>query len=202
MISEILSAYADAQRAPDERRASTVGASDIGQCARKTFYVKHSCERDPEYVDGWGATLRGSDIEQAFWLPALRARFGDRLKFAGDDQRTLVLGIAAATPDGLLVDLPRDALAELGVPDLGETGELVVEGKTLDPRARLDGPRPEHAYQAQVQLGLLRELTGHRPQFALLSYVERLILGRRHRIRRRVRSGRLRQPPRRAPPRC
>jgi hypothetical protein len=173
MIFETLSAYADTRRAPNERRASTVGASEIGQCARKTFYLKRGdTERDPGHTDGWGATLRGSVIEREFWLPALRARFGDKLKFAGEQQKTFALGFLSATPDGLLIGLPRDTVAELGVPDLGETGALVVEGKTLDPRARLDGPRPEHVYQAQVQLGLLRELTEHRPQFALISYVD------------------------------
>ena len=66
-ISEALAVYANALRAQDERRASTVGASEIGQCARKTFYLKRGdAERDPEYFDSWGAALRGSVIERAF----------------------------------------------------------------------------------------------------------------------------------------
>lgn len=169
LISDALSSYASALCTPNERRA-TVGASEIGACARKVFYAKHGGERDPEHVDGWGATLRGSTFETHVWVPALRARFGDRLLYAGERQQTLVLGSLSATPDGLLIGLPRDALAAYGIPDLGENGELVIEGKTLDPRVQLDGPRHEHVFQAQTQLGLLRELTDHRPQFALISY--------------------------------
>jgi hypothetical protein len=172
LISDALVTYANNLRTRGERQ-TTIGASEIGACVRKTFYAKHgNIEHNPEHVDGWGATLRGNVIEKEFWLPALRARFGDRLKFAGEQQQTFALEFLSATPDGLLVGLPRNALTEFGIPDLGEAGELVVEGKTLDPRARLDGPRPEHIYQAQVQLGLLRELTGHRPHFALISYID------------------------------
>ena len=48
----------------------------------------------------------------------------------------------------------------------------MVECKTADPRTRLEQAKPEHVYQAQVQLGLLRELTPHRPNFALISYTD------------------------------
>ena len=47
MISEILAAYANNIRAPNKHRATTLGASDIGQCARKVFYLKRGSERDP-----------------------------------------------------------------------------------------------------------------------------------------------------------
>src|SRR5262245_20883240 len=76
-----LTDYARGLRAPAVGRAFTLGASDIGQCARKAFFVKHNGERDPGYVDTWGAALRGQIIEQAFWVPALRAHFGANLKF-------------------------------------------------------------------------------------------------------------------------
>jgi hypothetical protein len=171
MISEALAAYANALRAPDERRASTVGASEIGQCARKTFYLKHSGERDPEYVDGWGAALRGSVMEQAFWLPALRTRFGDRLKFAGDEQRQLKSGFISATPDALLVDAPADILTSLGVPDIG-ADYVLLECKSIDPRVKLDAPKPEHHYQAIVQLGVVRETTEFQPRYAIISYID------------------------------
>ena len=87
MISEVLTAHATRPRASNARRASTLGASDIGQCARKVFYAKRGGERDPGYADRWGATLRGNVLERRFWLPALRARFGAQLKFAGSKQR-------------------------------------------------------------------------------------------------------------------
>ena len=44
-------------------------------------------------------------------MPALRARYGDKLLYAGDKQQTFVSGFLSATPDGLLIDQSRDALA-------------------------------------------------------------------------------------------
>ena len=154
-----------------EHRAATVGASEIGRCARKTFYAQaRQAERGPEHFDGWGAALRGTVIEQAFWLPALRARFGDRLKFAGDEQRQFKIGFISATPDALLVDAPADILASLGVPDIGSDC-LLLECKCLDPRVQLDAPKPEHTYQAVVQLGVMRETTEFKPRYAVITYI-------------------------------
>jgi hypothetical protein len=171
MISEALAVYANALRIPDKRRASTVGASDIGQCARKTFYLKRGdAERDPEYFDGWGAALRGSVIERAFWLPALRARFGNKLKFAGDEQQRFKSEFLSATPDALLTGVPSDILASLGEPDIGADC-LLLECKSIDPRVKLNAPKPEHYYQAIVQLGVVRETTQFQPRFAVISYI-------------------------------
>jgi hypothetical protein len=178
MIREALAAYAATNARAFEDRAQTIGASDIGQCARKVFWTKmegdpeYGAGRDPEYADGWGARVRGTVFENHFWVPAMRARFGERLLFAGEQQETFALGFLSGTPDGLLVALESDALAGLGVADIGGDSSLVIEGKTIDPRARLDGPRLEHTYQAQVQLGLLHALTRHRPEYALLSYAD------------------------------
>jgi hypothetical protein len=171
MISEILAAYASNLRAPDTHRASTLGASDIGQCARKTFYLKRNGERDPGHTDGWGAALRGSVLERAFWLPALHDRFGDRLRFAGDEQRQFKSGFISATPDALLTGVPVDILASLGVPDIGSDC-ILLECKSIDPRVKLDAPKPEHRYQAIVQLGVVGETTEFQPRFALVSYVD------------------------------
>ena len=62
-------------------------------------------------VDVWGATLRGRLFEDHFWVPALRACYGAKLLFAGDQQQTFVSGFLSATPDGLLIDQPCNALA-------------------------------------------------------------------------------------------
>lgn len=178
MIREALDAYARASARVFKDRHLTVGASEIGQCARRVYWTKmegdpvYGVARDPAYVDGWGAARRGATFEDYFWVPAMRRAFGDKLLYAGDRQQTLASDFLSATPDGLLIGLPRDALAALGVPDIGAGGELVVECKTADPRTRLEQAKPEHVYQAQVQLGLLRELTPHRPNFALIGYVD------------------------------
>jgi hypothetical protein len=176
MIAEALAAHAKATARVFDGRENTVGASEVGQCARKVYFSKNSGDHvygaaaDEDYADTWGAALRGRVFEVHFWVPALRARYGDRLLYAGDDQRTLVAGFLSATPDGLLIDQPPDALAALGIEDIGGDGSVVVECKTIDPRSKLDEPKPEHVYQAVVQVGLLRELAPHQPEVALISY--------------------------------
>jgi hypothetical protein len=176
VIAEALAQFAKATARVFEGRENTVGASEVGQCARKIFFVKNSSDQaygvasDEDYADAWGAALRGRLFEDHFWIPALRARHGDRLLYAGDDQRTLVSGFLSATPDGLLIDQPPNALAALAIEDIGGDSSIVVECKTIDPRARLDGPKSDHAFQAIVQIGLIRELTSHRPEVAVISY--------------------------------
>jgi hypothetical protein len=166
-LTEVLNEYAETIRSRFHDRENTVGASEIGQCARKIFFAKHAGTT----TNNGGAALRGQLFEQHYWTPALRARFGEKLLFAGDDQRTLTAGPLSATPDGLLVGQAPDALAALGVPDIGGDGSIVVEGKSIDPPSKLDEPKPEHSFQVIVQLGLIRELTEWQPEWGTLSYV-------------------------------
>ena len=57
MIAEALAAYADATLRVFEGREHTIGASEIGQCARKLFWTKNQGDpvrgapRNPDYVD-------------------------------------------------------------------------------------------------------------------------------------------------------
>jgi hypothetical protein len=110
MIAEALAAHAKATVRVFDGRENTVGASEVGQCARKVYFAKNSGDQvygaapDEDYADARGAALRGQLFEDHFWVPALRARYGDRLLHAGDDQRTLVAGFLSATPDGVLID--------------------------------------------------------------------------------------------------
>src|SRR5262249_40915776 len=171
MISDVLTAYAQSLHSDAQSRTFTVGASDIGQCSRKIFFVKHNGERNPGYVDTWGATLRGSIMEQAFWVPALLVRFGANLKFVGDHQRQFKRGFISATPDALLINAPRDILLSLGVADIGSDC-LLLECKSVDPRVKLDAPKSEHRYQAIVQIGVVRDTTEYRPNFVLLTYID------------------------------
>ncbi|HEX2554220.1 MAG TPA: hypothetical protein VHL98_10990 [Microvirga sp.] len=178
MIRDALNTYALASaREWETDRSQTIGASEIGQCARKTFFAKNEGDhvygraRDGDFSDRWGARVRGSVYENHWWEPALRREFGDRLLFAGADQRTFVDGFLSATPDGLIVGLERDVLRHTGVEDI-LSDCLLVECKTADPRTRLDEAKPEHVYQVQVQMGLVRARTSHRPSYALLSYTD------------------------------
>ena len=175
MIKEALDAHAKATARQFEDRANTVGASEIGQCARKTYFWKNEgdvligADRDADHAETWGAARRGQLFEDHFWVPALRRRFTDKLLYAGADQRTLVSGPLSATPDALLIEQPRDLLAYLGVTDIGGDS-VVLECKTIDPRAQLEEAKPEHNYQVIVQMGLFHELTPHRPKWAVISY--------------------------------
>lgn len=178
MIAAALNAYAASQQKVFQQdRAQTVGASEVGCCARMVYFTKNEGDtlygspRDEGAVDRWGATMRGTGIEDTLWEPALRAAYGDRLIFAGKDQRTLVSGFLSATPDGLLDCVPIDALAHLGVPNI-ESDCLAAECKSADPRTKLDEPKPENVFQVHVQLGLIRELTPYQPTYGLLSYID------------------------------
>src|SRR5262245_2188384 len=127
-------------------------------------------QRNPNYVEGWGNPTRGSIFEKYYWEPALRAAYGNRLRFAGKAQKTFIQGFLSATPDGLITGLADDVLAPLGVASIDGDGSLVVECKSVHPNTRLAEPRPAHAYQVQVGMGMVRELTAHRPEYALVTY--------------------------------
>lgn len=163
------------QRVFPKSRHRTVGASEIGQCERKIAYLKKS--HDPRYVveedqtpESFGARSRGTTFEESYWYPAMKAHYGKDLLYAGPHQKTLTVGYLSGTPDALLIHQPKNALADLMVPDIGPSGEVVIDCKTVDPRINLSEPKPEHVFQVQVQLGLFHELTKHRPEYGVLAY--------------------------------
>lgn len=172
IIRSALDAFANSASSKFGDRSNTVGASDVGQCARKTYWLKnegdpqHGAPRDPDYVDSWGAKMRGTVFEDQFWEPALRAKFGDRLLFAGKEQKTFVSGFLSATPDGLLTGLAPDEVAP------GSGPEVMVECKTADPRTNLTEAKAENVYQTHIQMGLVRELTPYKPTHSILSYTD------------------------------
>lgn len=150
-------------------RTKTVGASEIGQCIRRIAFAKQQTPTDQ--VENYGALIRGDVIENQFWYPALRAEYGDDLLYAGPDQQTFVSDTLSATPDGLLINQPRDLLKEFGIPDMG-SNELVVECKSIDPRVDLKKEKMTHRAQTIVQMGLIREHTPYKPNYALITYVD------------------------------
>lgn len=172
LISKALDTYARSSGRVFADRSSTVGASEVGQCARKVYWLKneddpqHAAPRDADYIDGWGARARGSVYENHFWEPALRQQFGERLLFAGAEQQTFSSGFLSATPDGLLTGLEPDAIAP------GSGPEVMCECKTADPRTNLSEAKAENVYQTHVQMGLIRECTQYRPTHSILSYTD------------------------------
>jgi hypothetical protein len=177
MLKQIIDSYANTlNKQFHHDRTKTVGASEIGQCARKTYWVKHEgtykgAKRDIDWFDRYGARVRGTVIEEAFWQPALRAKFGDKLLVSGKEQKTLQSGYLSATPDALIVNLPSDCLKDLGVADIGSDC-LMAECKSIDPRTNLVEAKTENLFQCEAQLGLVRELTPYKPNYDLLTYVD------------------------------
>lgn len=153
-------------------RNASVGASEAFGCLRKAHFKKFQYEPDDGYTADWGAAKRGDIIENHFAVPAIQAILpeGATFLYAGDDQETFRVGRLSATPDGLVIGVARDALAELGVDDI-EVGEFLTEFKSFDPRANPTEPKPIHAGQVQVQFGLVHALTDYRPEYAIIIYM-------------------------------
>jgi hypothetical protein len=159
-------------------REWTVGASEVFDCERKVWFAKkgfgagYSKDEDG---DNWGAATRGNIMETHYIVPAILNHLPDgaKLLFAGEEQASLKLGPNSATPDGLITGLKRDALKDYGVPDLGSDDAcVVIEFKTIDPRVSLRDAREKNIGQAQVQMGMFRELTEYKPDYAIVLYVD------------------------------
>lgn len=187
------SAYvASNQKVWEHDRSQTVGASEVFGCHRHNFFKKRAPELAgvPEEVDPeWGHTERGNLIENEFVVPCLRAMFGeDNCFLMGEDQKTIVDGRLSATPDGVVVNLAQDALANYGVEDIGEIGMIATEVKSFggehaapkklkvhdndDPsivHIRYE-PKPRHKGQNIVQMGLLRRKTNYQPDYGAVLY--------------------------------
>lgn len=175
MIRELLQAYGTtSRRVFDYDRRSWVGSSEVGKCLRQVAFSKiEEYEPDPEFVEGWGYQIRGNWIED-FAVQAIRAVLpeGAELKYAGDEQETLVDEWLSATTDGVFVGLGSDCLAGLGVPDTGPGG-IVWDCKSLDPRYTGQLPKPEHTAQVQAAMGIIRKsYYPECPSYAVLSYID------------------------------
>lgn len=173
------------QKTWKQDRRLTVGASECFGCIRKTWFTKRGDEfgvqPDPSYEESWGAMERGNIIENHYVVPALEEglkRRGLKLIMAGDGQDTILDGIHSATLDGLIITedgsfLPTDFLDYYGIgPDLFiDQDSVVVEMKSFDPRLTLQHEKAVHRGQTQMQMGLIRDQTEYKPNFAVLVYV-------------------------------
>jgi hypothetical protein len=161
-VRNIIHRYAaSVKKTWEHDRSKTVGASEIGQCARKTWFSKQSSPQDKEFTDGWGARFRGDIIEDALWVPAMRTMEGVdgwTLLFAGLEQRTFSSGYLSATTDGLLYNF-------------NTLESINLDCKSIDPRVDISREKTEHHFQVQAQMGLIRDCTSHRPDISILSYI-------------------------------
>ena len=140
-------------------RSASIGASEIGQCARRVWYLKNDTPQDEGYVDAWGPKVRGNIYEDVLFSPAMaQLTNGATAHWYGAFQRTFASGFLSATPDCLITT------------DDGEC--FLIECKSIDPRVDLRKEKDEHAYQVQIQMGLVREFTNHAPDHAILAYLD------------------------------
>lgn len=160
-------------------RSKTVGASEAFGCLRKAWFSKHGATPDSDYKESWGALQRGDLIEQHFAEPAVKwflenYFYDTRLIWGGADQQTLKAPDAplTATPDGLVIDCDDDALEIYGIPSLGGTGCFNFEIKSIDPRVNLKEEKSIHRGQTIVQMGITREITEYRPNYAVIVYID------------------------------
>lgn len=112
----------------DWDRGDTVGASEIGQCARRVSYLKQEITPDEGYEDSWGMKERGHWVE-AWVVSRLRAN-GAPVVEAGEHQVTRSDGFFSATPDGRVDNVSFDV-------------------KSYDPR-KSKFPEPAHVLQARI----------------------------------------------------
>lgn len=171
-FSQLFQAFSDSnEKEWKYDRNASLGASEAFGCLRKAFFKKFGYEPDDDHEADWGAAKRGDIIENYFAVPAVNAILPKKaeLLFAGEEQETLRKGRLSATPDGLAINLDKDALAELGIDDI-ESDCVVVEFKSFDPRSTIKEAKEIHVGQTQVQMGLLHALTDYRPEYAVIIY--------------------------------
>jgi CRISPR/Cas system-associated exonuclease Cas4 (RecB family) len=182
----------DTQKAWGHDRKKTLGGSEAFGCLRKAWYKRNGTPYDAEYDESWGALRRGDIIENHLVVPAMEwaaDHYGFELMMAGATQITLfdkttmvdVLdedgevigeepGGLSVTPDGLIRGVGRNALAKYGVPDLG-TDCFMLEVKSIDPRVDLSEEKAIHHGQVQIQMGLMRDNTAFKPNYAVILYI-------------------------------
>lgn len=164
-------------------RSTTVGASEAFNCMRQLFCEKRGKEfdivPDEDYNERWGATERGNLIENYFVVPAMKYLPPPlSAEFVGDEQFTHALKRNSATPDGLIVNVPTDKEIVISygqdefVIDRVPTGCLGLEIKSIDPRAHLDEERTKHAFQSNIGMGIIREVTQWKPEYWIILYVD------------------------------
>lgn len=164
-------------------RKKSVGASEAFGCLRKAHFKKFDFPQDPDYEQKWGALRRGDVMENHFVEPAMKWLLENMtedgvLLYSGSEQKTFISDRLSATPDGLAIYMDDDALALYGVPSLGEDGNgdpcecFVFEIKSIDPRVNLREEKAIHRGQTIIQMGLIREQTTWRPNFAMICYVD------------------------------
>lgn len=162
----------------DADRSKRIGASEIGQCARKVAYGKFGIVQDDGQLPTSGFAVRGDVMEDNWTAPLFREwakAHGGELLYSGQSNQISLVGKKvplSATPDGLAIRVARDILKDWGVKDIGKSKSLAVEMKSIDPRVPDQKlPKSPHIPQTITQMGMIRQGTEHRPEWGVVAYV-------------------------------
>jgi CRISPR/Cas system-associated exonuclease Cas4 (RecB family) len=166
------------QREWEHDRSKSVGASEVFGCIRQSYYKKREPDRAEEIENPldseWGHMERGNLIENFYAVPNLRRIFDPKNCFyMGEEQRTLIVGNLSATPDGIVVDQPPDALAGLpgGVPVM-DGDQIAIEVKTFNPQYMdIQQAKARHIGQNIVQMGAFADTTNYAPKHGVVLYI-------------------------------
>jgi hypothetical protein len=155
-----------------EGREKSLGASNIGHCARKTVHEKIGTPPSVAMTVN-GFAFRGETYEEKYLVPMVTEwadKHHAKLILAGKDQIQLKHDCLTATPDGLVVRAPYNMLEPYGVVSI-ESDCFVVEFKSFDPRISDSSlPKPAHVLQVNAQIGLFRDTTAWQPKYGLIIY--------------------------------
>lgn len=122
---------------PDRNRSATIGASEIGKCARMLAHDRSGTPKEKDRVSS-GFAERGHWMEK-WWVARLReSEIGYKIRYAGAQQRTLNYGPISATPDAIY------------------DNAYTADCKSIDPRVgRI--PKPEHVIQVRLTARIAQE---------------------------------------------
>lgn len=163
----------------DADRSKRIGASEIGQCAKKIVGIKLGMKPDSDKPDVNGFAVRGNVMEDYWSAPLFREWIksnGGELLYSGQANQVTFTGEGvplSSTPDGLALGVNRKILARYGVKDIGKSKSLLTELKSLDDRVSVDSlPKGPHVPQVLTQIGMIRHATKHRPEWGVIAYVD------------------------------
>lgn len=148
-------------------RTAVVTASEIGGCELRTFFDKeqmrengYSPTEGTAIFKDWGYAERGHVIEAWAVENIRRANDGKHsILFMGEDQRSFVVGIQSATPDGVIL-LPHN-------------GVITFDIKSIDPRKAVRKlPDKKHIKQVTQAVDLVSQCMDRRPIGSILIYIE------------------------------
>lgn len=153
-------------------RISTLGASETFDCIRLGWLRRFK----PDLADTddipYGIFERGNVTEASFFVPKIISVFGrENVLFIGSEQETFKTDKSSATPDSLIINQPRDILAEYGIPDIGEDGTFMIECKSFNPQLNLYKEKTVNRGQAVMQLGEVRRNTQYKPTYNVILYI-------------------------------